>query len=534
MKIHSLTFLMMLYTFSAIAQHVGVGVDTPNAVLHIIDTSSTDPSLKIEAINRVDLDLHSPYFTGKSIRFFEDGEYRSSIFASGSVLSIFTDYQSTLANAALKITNTNKVGINFGPFGTPSQTLDVNGKIKIGNDLSTPTAGTMRYNSTSQKIEFHNGSSWQTPGSVWSLANNVAYYSDGSVFVGRDEPITGAEQFGIRRNVASAAYGGMYMETFGHPGGMPFYGYAVDDTARMWHFYDGGDQAWKINNGGVKFSLKKDGKTGIGIENPQTRLDVLGGIWNVDATEGDFRVGTPFYRLAIGVATAGAGAGITRIYSKGGQAKLILGSDDTDVLTIDSDNQVGIGTNSPVSDLHIYDESGLAELRLESDGGNANIRLDARTGNTSYSQIRFTESNILSGAVWYNYSKDALELYEGGTAMTIQNARIGIGTDPNINYKLSVNGKVICEELKVQLSENWPDYVFEEGYPLMTTEEISRFIDENGHLPGVPSASQVIQDEGIEVGEMNKILLEKIEELTLLLIDQQRQINSLTQLIEDK
>ncbi len=96
---------------------------------------------------------------------------------------------------------------------------------------------------------------------------------------------------------------------------------------------------------------------------------------------------------------------------------------------------------------------------------------------------------------------------------------VGIGTStiPN-GYHLAVDGKVISEEVKVLLSEDWADYVFAEGYDLPKLEEVEKHIKEKGHLINIPSAAEVKAD-GIELGEMNRLLLEKIEELTLYIID---------------
>ncbi|MGE6218435.1 hypothetical protein ACQKCH_01315 [Nubsella zeaxanthinifaciens] len=101
---------------------------------------------------------------------------------------------------------------------------------------------------------------------------------------------------------------------------------------------------------------------------------------------------------------------------------------------------------------------------------------------------------------------------------------VGIGVS-NPQEKLSVNGKIRAKEIKVEAT-NWPDYVFEEQYQLTTLEKLEMFIKKNKHLPDVPTAKQV-DENGIELGEMNKILLKKIEELTLILIEQGKQIESL-------
>ena len=96
------------------------------------------------------------------------------------------------------------------------------------------------------------------------------------------------------------------------------------------------------------------------------------------------------------------------------------------------------------------------------------------------------------------------------------------------NYKLYVEDGIRTEKIRVDIaSENgWADYVFEEDYVLIPIDELEAFIKENKHLPGVPSAAVVVE-EGIDLGEMNAILLRHIEELTLRMIDMQKEINEL-------
>ena len=520
-----LTSLASVFALGLMAQNVGIGVAIPKAQLHIVDTSYLEPALNVEATGSVLMQMNSITGGSQQINFLDKGKLLASVGRSGSHLNIRNSYAPG-ANTAIKISTANTVGINYSSTASPSQILDVNGKLRVGDDSRIPGGGTIRYNSATTKLQFYNGSSWIDAGSRWSIDGSTIHYTDGKVLIGRTTTI-GAEHFGVRANATGTQYGGMYMETNGSPTTRPFYGYAIDGGIKAYHYYDGADNAWKLYNSGYRLTIKNTGETGIGAISPAARLDVLGGTWDVATSEGDFRVGNTLYRLALGVGTNSGHEGLARIYAKGGQAKLILGSDDTDVLTIDSDNDVGIGTLTPLSDLHIYKPSGIVDLRLETDSGNPILRMDAGSGTTSYSQLRFTENGALSGAMWYNYSNNALEFYESGTAMTVQNARVGIGTLPNVNYRLSVNGKVICEELKVQLYGNWPDYVFADDYPLMDVADLKTYISDNGHLPGVPSAAEVNEQQGIEVGEMNRILLEKVEELTLLLIRQQDEIDQL-------
>ncbi|PSK94213.1 hypothetical protein [Taibaiella chishuiensis] len=93
------------------------------------------------------------------------------------------------------------------------------------------------------------------------------------------------------------------------------------------------------------------------------------------------------------------------------------------------------------------------------------------------------------------------------------------------NYKLSVDGDMVAKRCVVQV-DNWADYVFEDSYALPTLADVEDYVNENKHLPGVPSG-QEIKDKGLEVGEMNRILMQKVEELTLYVIRQQKEIDAL-------
>ena len=108
----------------------------------------------------------------------------------------------------------------------------------------------------------------------------------------------------------------------------------------------------------------------------------------------------------------------------------------------------------------------------------------------------------------------------------------GITTFPTnliyANYRLFVKGGILTDEVRVKLSTSstWADYVFAEGYKLKSLKELEDFITKNNHLPNVPSGNQV-KEEGINVADMARIQQEKIEELTLYIIQQNKRIEAL-------
>lgn len=113
-----------------------------------------------------------------------------------------------------------------------------------------------------------------------------------------------------------------------------------------------------------------------------------------------------------------------------------------------------------------------------------------------------------------------------GTRMVIDHdGKVGIGTQTMGSHQLAVEGSIGAREVKVEIGE-WSDFVFENGYGLRTLEQVENFINKNKHLPEIPSAEDVAKN-GVNLGEMDAKLLQKIEELTLYVIDINKRVNQL-------
>jgi len=120
--------------------------------------------------------------------------------------------------------------------------------------------------------------------------------------------------------------------------------------------------------------------------------------------------------------------------------------------------------------------------------------------------------------------------YFAGDCYVSSDLRIATTTQAT-GYALSVNGKIACEEVLVEDMGSWPDYVFAEDYKLMSLAELEKSIEQNFHLPGLPSAAE-IEENGLSLGDMQKRMIEKIEELTLYTIEQGKMISELQQKME--
>lgn len=190
---------------------------------------------------------------------------------------------------------------------------------------------------------------------------------------------------------------------------------------------------------------------------------------------------------------------------------------------------IGIGTTSPTEKFYVK-----GSVRLErADGGNHFLINSDAQGNyittddpganqkNLFVRIAPTGDNAVDRHIYLQAGK-VNGVFQ--TRMFINgNGNIGIGTNAP-KEKLSVNGNIRAREVKVETA-NWPDYVFAEAYQPMSLSNLKTFVKENKHLPGIPSAREV-KEEGISLGEMNRKLLEKIEELTLHVIKQQEELNN--------
>lgn len=115
--------------------------------------------------------------------------------------------------------------------------------------------------------------------------------------------------------------------------------------------------------------------------------------------------------------------------------------------------------------------------------------------------------------------------YFNGNGVNYFAGNIGIGTVSPNGYKLAVQGNVHAQEVVVDIN-NWPDYVFKKDYTLTPLADLKAYINQNQHLPEIPSEKE-ITEQGLNLGEMNKLLIKKIEELTLYLIEKDKQLSEL-------
>ena len=243
------------------------------------------------------------------------------------------------------------------------------------------------------------------------------------------------------------------------------------------------------------------GNVGIGISSPTKKLEVRDGDIRILRTSGDAQ---------LQLTDNGVRNWFVRVVD--GANRFSIADNATEFLSVDGTNgNVGIGTTSPTTKLSIHDSGSSLDFFGDS-GGNAYIRSNG--GEFRFRPEGATTNHLVLNSA-YAYFKE----------------KIGIGTSTFGSHKLAVEGSIGAREVKVEAS-GWSDFVFEKDYDLRPLEEVEQYITKNQHLPEIPSEAEVTEN-GINLGEMNAKLLQKIEELTLYLIEQNKENKEQRKLIED-
>lgn len=358
-------------------------------------------------------------------------------------------------NGGLGITMLSNLNVGIGTT-TPDQKLVVNGKIAFDYGDTKSYSGLFR---NGIKTEYYNG--------ITSVATSVIHEftgtnttimsltQGGNVGIGTTSPADKLEVAGTIRST------NQYLRDVGPVTTV----YATNGQS--------GYRLNVINQSGDLFRLQKDGVTqmnvhsngnvGIGTTSPAYKLDVNG----IIGVKGQRVLDENGTTIQMGDLAGGDG-----------YRSLVLRAGDQDRVFINTSGDVGIGTNGPSAKLDVNGSTTIAGLTTL----NNSVTISSN-GVT-------TINNILNVNNQLNLTGDAI-----------------------------INGNIESKKVKVtQNPGNWPDYVFTSSYDLRTLSEVESFIKENQHLPEVPSAKEVEAD-GLDLGNMDAILLKKVEELTLYMIE---------------
>jgi hypothetical protein len=283
--------------------------------------------------------------------------------------------------------------------------------------------------------------------------------------------------------------------------------------------------------------LEPTGNVGIGTTNPPVLLHIVTPISKYSTASPTFANIASF--LSTNDASAPFGLR-TMLFGSGQIGTRYATLQTTDFESMDGGNivfqpqagDVGIGTTSPRARLHL-NAGGTNQLTTA-------LRLEGGDGQLSGTSVMFASAynggDWLSGRIGaittgygINYgSAIVFQTNNGSTVNSLSealritsNGSVGIGTIDTKGYKLAVAGSAIATSVTVKLQGEWGDYVFKPTYKLPSLEDVKSYIDRNQHLPEMPCAAEV-QKQGINLGEIVRLQMKKIEELTLYLIEQQK------------
>ena len=197
------------------------------------------------------------------------------------------------------------------------------------------------------------------------------------------------------------------------------------------------------------------------------------------------------------------------------------------------EGKLGIGVDSPGEDLEV--EGSIKGEILKADAFHALDQNGNPHGIFDYTGISYGDSTRIEScdSELYIY----FSLSENYCKTIFNKYGVRIGSEPHIlnlngDYPLVVDGVVLAKEVQIKNDETWPDFVFEKNYNLLSLNELEEFININKHLPELPTKEEVA-DNGIGLGEMQAKLLQKVEELTLYMIELKKENNELRQQIEN-
>lgn len=199
---------------------------------------------------------------------------------------------------------------------------------------------------------------------------------------------------------------------------------------------------------------------------------------------------------------------------------------------IDTLGKIGINTTAPLQRLHVLDGNILISRSVSDELGSTNGSIyfgDVVDASEPYGKWGIEYVSSAEEGYGLNFWKPWFVGQGGGNhyLFLADNGNVGIGTKAP-EAKLDVVGGIHAHSIRISTGRGeWPDYVFSENYELMSLKELDAYVNANKHLPGVPSACEMEEQGDVDLGEMNAILLEKVEELTRYVIDLQKQIDEM-------
>jgi hypothetical protein len=471
-----------------LAGNVGIGISAPTSRLHLEGNF---------------LQENGNYYMNTPsgiLQFQTNGDNKAYVQLSGNNLRMGTNMGNSPGSMIIRMDGVDRIVIDsLGDMGIGTLSPHASAKLDVGSTsrgvlfprmttsqrftINSPANGLLVYDTDKNEFHYHHEDGWK------SILNND-YWS--RPITTRDRIANTADSIGIGTTSPIAKLhitNGSYADYTTHNGHIML-GSASEQNLVIGHY----EILARDNGAPSPLFLQHDGgvvRLGSGGLAATTKLHITDGTFANLAQHGHVVIGE----------TSGVN------------------------MVID-ENEIQARNNGGANTLYLQRSGGLLEtggpLHLEASGVTGQIlKLNGTDPNLGFYQNGSYKSFI-------SLTGNLLWIQSNAGKIRLEGSQIAIGavTDDADDYKLAVAGKAICEELRVEMVDDWPDYVFAKDYKLTTLSELKDFIEKNHHLPNIPKASE-IHESGLDVGEMNRKLMEKVEELTLYVIKLQEQIDEL-------
>jgi hypothetical protein len=448
-------------------------------------------------------------------------------------LSLLTGATTTGNNLQERVSIDNSGNMGIGTT-IPNYILDVNGRSRIRYNGSTPGIWYNKADNTEAAfIGMVNDTTYgfwgnSTSGN-WKMGFDVKNAQMGIGITDPTAPLSFASNIGNKIALWGDANGGHYglgiqgslLQMYGSASNADIafgYGSSSSFTEQM-RIKGTGNVGIGTNNPSLKFEIRNSGSDGIRISTSTQNIDITNGLSGgvIGTSTGNAMHVMSNNSIGLSLSTAGlVGIGNITPTTAGLVVNKLVGN--TNAVFGSNTTGVSIQTSYPGIGFNTYYNGGSIMI---ASGGAGYIGADPTTG-----RIIIANTNVNSTAGVYNALQDKMWIANDGT-VSLGSSNLGAeNTSLGAGYKLKVYGKVLSEEVRVQLKTAWPDYVFEKNYKKLSLDELEKYVGENKHLPNIPSAVEVEKD-GQHLGEIQRKMLEKIEELSLYVIELKKEIDLL-------